>query len=83
VEVDQRNEKLGFKIRAAEVLKTPVIAVVGDKEAAAVAVAPRWRGVASQGAPAQPVAAFVAEVVERARVPIAAAAEEPVRARVH
>ena len=83
VEVDQRNEKLGFKIRAAEVQKTPVIAVVGDKEAAAGAVAPRWRGVASQGAPSQSIEAFVAEVVERARVPISAAAEEPVRAQVH
>ncbi|MBY0278166.1 threonine--tRNA ligase [Candidatus Binatia bacterium] len=83
VEVDQRNEKLGFKIRAAEVLKTPVIAVVGDKEAAAGAVAPRWRGVASQGAPAQSVEAFVAEVAERSRLPISAAVEEPVRAQVH
>ena len=79
MEVDQRNEKLGFKIRAAEVLKTPVIAVVGDKEAAAGAVAPRWRGVAN--APAQPLEAFVAEVVERARVPVAPPPAEPVRAR--
>ncbi|MFN8600835.1 MAG: threonine--tRNA ligase [Candidatus Binatia bacterium] len=83
VEVDQRNEKLGFKIRAAEVQKTPVIAVVGDKEAAAGAVAPRWRGVASQGAPSQSIEAFVAEVVERARVPISAPSAEPARAQVH
>jgi len=80
VEVDQRNEKLGFKIRAAEVLKTPVIAVVGDKEAESGAVAPRWRGVPNQ--PAQSLESFVAEVVHRARVPVAAAPAEPVRARV-
>ena len=63
--------------------RAPVIAVVGDKEAAAGAVAPRWRGVASQGAPSQSIEAFVAEVVERARVPISAPSAEPARAQVH
>ena len=81
VEVDQRNEKLGFKIRGAEILKTPIIAVVGDKEAASGEVAPRWRGVPNQ--PAQSLESFVAEVVDRARVPVATAPTEPVRARVH
>ncbi len=41
---DLRNEKLGFKIREAQALKIPVVAVVGDKEVAAGNVAPRLRG---------------------------------------
>jgi len=82
VEVDQRNEKLGFKIRAAEVLKTPIIAVIGDKEAAAGSVAPRWRG-GAPNQPAQSLESFVAEVVERARVPIATTPAEPVRAQAN
>jgi len=67
VEVDQRNEKLGFKIRAAEVAKVPVIAVIGDKEAEGGLVAPRWRGAPNQ--PAEPLDAFVATVAERSRPP--------------
>jgi threonyl-tRNA synthetase len=77
VEVDQRNEKLGFKIRAAEVAKVPVIAVIGDKEAEAGLVAPRWRGAPNQ--PAEPLDSFVATVAERSRPP-GAAATAPVEA---
>ena len=32
VEIDARNEKIGFKIREAEVEKTPFMIIVGDKE---------------------------------------------------
>lgn len=32
VEVDQRNEKLGFKVREAQVAKIPYILVIGDQE---------------------------------------------------
>jgi len=32
VEVDDRSEKLGFKIREAEIQKIPLMLVVGDKE---------------------------------------------------
>jgi threonyl-tRNA synthetase len=66
-ELDDRNEKLGYKIRAAQMLKIPVIAVIGDKEVAAQAVAPRWRG--EEGRPAQPVSAFVEEVARQASPP--------------
>ena len=66
-ELDARNEKLGFKIRAAEMFKIPVIAVVGDKEAGQGAVAPRWRGAGNR--PAQPLAEFVEEVVTKAALP--------------
>jgi threonyl-tRNA synthetase len=43
VHVDDRSEKLGFKIREAEVQKIPLMLVVGDKEVESRSVAPRWR----------------------------------------
>ncbi len=67
VELDERSEKLGFKIREAELQKIPVMLVVGDQEAAAGTVTPRCR----RGRPrrAEPMAldAFVAELAERDR----------------
>ncbi len=42
-EVDLRNEKLGYKIREAEVQKIPYMVVVGDKEVSTATVAPRVR----------------------------------------
>jgi threonyl-tRNA synthetase len=44
VELDQRNEKLGYKIREAQLAKIPYAVVIGDKEVAAGTVAPRRRG---------------------------------------
>ena len=41
---DLRNEKLGFKIREAQKLKIPVVAVVGEREMKEGTVAPRLRG---------------------------------------
>jgi threonyl-tRNA synthetase len=42
-ELDVRSEKLGFKIREAEVKKIPLMLVVGDQEQADGTVTPRWR----------------------------------------
>ena len=39
-----RNEKLGYKIREAQLAKVPYAVVIGDKEVAAESVAPRRRG---------------------------------------
>jgi threonyl-tRNA synthetase len=44
VSVDQRNEKITYKIREHSMQKLPYILVVGDKEKAAGAVAVRARG---------------------------------------
>ena len=44
VELDGRNEKLGYKIREAQLAKIPYAIVIGDKEVAAGTVAPRRRG---------------------------------------
>lgn len=57
VELDPRNEKIGYKIREAEMKKVPFILVVGDKEAEAGAVAVRRRGQKDLGA--MPVAQFI------------------------
>jgi threonyl-tRNA synthetase len=43
VELDDRNEKLGYKVREAQMAKIPYMLVVGDKEEAASTVAPRSR----------------------------------------
>jgi len=44
VELDERNEKLGYKIREAQLAKIPYAVVIGDKEVEAQTVAPRRRG---------------------------------------
>jgi threonyl-tRNA synthetase len=44
VELDQRNEKLGYKIREAQLAKIPYSLVIGQKEVEAQTVAPRRRG---------------------------------------
>jgi len=56
-EADTRNEKIGFKIREAEVQKIPYILVVGDKETAAGTVSVRLRGGQDRGV--MPLADFV------------------------
>ena len=61
-EVDDRNEKLGYKVREAQLAKVPVMLVVGDKEAADRTVAPRRRS----GGSSDPVTleAMIAELRE-------------------
>jgi threonyl-tRNA synthetase len=49
-ELDSRNEKLGYKIREAQLAKIPYALVIGDKEVAAESVAPRRRGGENLGA---------------------------------
>ncbi len=44
VEVDNRNEKLGYKIREAQLKKIPYMLVVGDREVEDKTVSPRLRG---------------------------------------
>ena len=43
VEVDSRNEKIGYKIREAQLEKVPYMAIIGDKEIEANAVGLRTR----------------------------------------
>src|ERR1043166_700899 len=44
VELDSRNEKLGYKIREAQLAKIPYALVIGEKEVQGGTVAPRRRG---------------------------------------
>jgi len=65
VELDERQEKIGFKIREAQLQKIPYMLVVGDKEAADGTVAVRTRAGGDQGA--RPVAAFIEAAKNEAR----------------
>jgi threonyl-tRNA synthetase len=56
-ELDDRNEKLGYKIREAQLMKIPYMAVVGDKEEQNASVAPRSRS-GETGAPV-PIESFI------------------------
>jgi threonyl-tRNA synthetase len=67
VEVDARNEKLGYKIRQAQLDKTPYMLVVGDREAAERKVAPRIRG--GEQLPVTSVEEFASRLVEEAKQP--------------
>jgi threonyl-tRNA synthetase len=60
--VDDRSEKLGFKVREAEVQKIPLMLVVGDKEAESGTVTPRRRHTAKKSSEAVAVDALVAEL---------------------
>ncbi len=61
VEVDARNEKIGYKIREARNQKTPYMLVVGGKEAEAGTVAVRKRG--SEESTVMTVAEFAAQAL--------------------
>ena len=56
VEVDERSEKIGYKIREAQMEKVPYMLVLGDKEAESGTVAVRVRGKGDVGT--MPFAAF-------------------------
>lgn len=62
-EVDTRSEKIGYKIREAQLQKTPYMLVMGDKDIEAKCVAVRKRGEGDLGA--MDVDEFVNLVVEQ------------------
>jgi len=49
VELDERPEKMGYKIREAEVQKIPCMVIVGEKEASSGTVSVRFHGKRDQG----------------------------------
>ncbi|MBQ2005045.1 MAG: threonine--tRNA ligase [Peptococcaceae bacterium] len=67
VEVDSRNEKIGYKIRESQMQKVPYMLVVGEKEATSNTVGLRKRGEGDLGAVDvdQFVADIAAEIKER------------------
>jgi threonyl-tRNA synthetase len=62
VELDDRQEKIGYKIREAQLQKVPYMLVVGDREAAEGTVSVRSRSGGDLGA--RPVADFVREAAD-------------------
>jgi threonyl-tRNA synthetase len=65
VELDDRHEKIGYKIREAQLQKVPYMLVIGDREAADGTVAVRSRTGGDLGA--RPVDAFVEAALEEGR----------------
>ena len=65
VELDRRQEKIGFKIREAQLQKVPYMLVIGDREAAERTVAVRTRAGGDQGAMTQD--AFVSAALDEVR----------------
>ena len=67
VEVDQRNEKIGFKIREAQMEKVPYMIVLGDKEVEDKKVALRDRKGANHGVmtPEEVIAKFRNEIDQK------------------
>jgi threonyl-tRNA synthetase len=60
VEIDDRNEKIGKKIRDTELLKVPYMLVIGEKEMNEGKVAIRRQGIGDLGV--KPLEEFVAEL---------------------
>ncbi|MBP0958563.1 MAG: threonine--tRNA ligase, partial [Oscillospiraceae bacterium] len=60
VEVDDRSEKIGYKIRSAQLEKIPYMLVIGDKEMEAGTVSLRSRKDGDMGA--KPVDEVVAKI---------------------
>ena len=50
VELDDRNEKIGFKIREAQLQKVPYMLIIGEKESKELSVSVRMRSGGDQGA---------------------------------
>ncbi len=69
VEVDERQEKIGFKIREAQLQKIPYMLVTGDREVAERTVSVRSRSGGDQGA------RTVDELIRQAQAEIAARGE--------
>ena len=62
VEIDERNEKIGYKIREAQLKKIPYMLVLGDKEAESGEVTVRKRSVGDLGAVS--LDKFIADITE-------------------
>jgi threonyl-tRNA synthetase len=65
VELDDRQEKINYKIREAQLQKVPYMLVTGDRESADGTVAVRSRSGGDLGA--RPVEAFIADALEEIR----------------
>jgi threonyl-tRNA synthetase len=65
-ELDARNEKVGFKIREAEVQKIPYMLIVGDKEIDNIEVSVRHKGEGNLGA--MKIPDFISRILEEIKL---------------
>ena len=65
VETDMRNEKIGFKIREAQMMKIPYMLILGDQEVENGTVAVRSRKEGDLGA--MPIDAFAEKILQEVR----------------
>jgi threonyl-tRNA synthetase len=72
IEADLAADKLGAKIRRAQLEKIPYMVVVGEKDLAARVVSPRTREGAQQ--PANPLDEFALRLAAEAKIPVVGAA---------
>ena len=68
-EIDDRNEKIGRKIRDTELMKVPYMLVVGEKEMNEQAVAVRKHGEGDKGTVS--LEAFIADIVATVKTQLA------------
>jgi len=66
-EVDYRNEKIGYKIREAQLQKVPYMLIIGDKEVENREVSVRKRNAGDLGG--QPLDIFIEEIVKESEMP--------------
>jgi threonyl-tRNA synthetase len=74
VEIDERQEKIGYKIREAQLQKIPYMLVVGDKEVAEGSVAVRARTGGDQGS--RPLDDFVHDALREAHTKSAVSTQQ-------
>jgi threonyl-tRNA synthetase len=77
VELDERQEKINYKIREAQLQKVPYMLVAGDREAAEGTVAVRSRSGGDLGP--RSVDAFIADALEEVRRKSRSEEQEPAR----
>ena len=70
--IDGRPEKMGYKIREAEVRKIPCMAIVGEKEAASSSVSVRYHGKGDLGV--LPIEQFIGQLITEVKTQGAPAA---------
>ncbi len=79
VEFDKRNEKLNYKIREAQMMKTPYMIIVGDKEAESQTVSLRLRdGSEHKGLPVAEVMKLIVDDIKNRKLQSSLAKSESV-----
>jgi threonyl-tRNA synthetase len=72
VEIDERSEKIGHKIREAELAKIPIMLIIGDREVESSQVSVRRRGLGDLGSMdyMELINGVCSEIRERSNIPL-------------